>query len=370
MTWNWQQRDWPRFTYKKAALADLESRLLRQSGVVLGAMKHVHSGDKDALIVDLMSTEALKTSEIEGEVLDRDSLQSSIRRNFGLDAGKRKIPPAEQGIAEMMVDLYKTFNNPLSHQQLFAWHAMLTKGRQDLRDVGAYRTHDDPMQVVSGPVHKPRVHFEAPPSKAMRREMTQFIQWFNGTAPHAKDPLPALTRAGIAHLYFVSIHPFEDGNGRIGRLISEKALSQCLGEPTLIALSRTIQGHRKNYYDSLEKNSKDNEITDWLIHFAHAVLEAQDYTQRLIDFVIEKSKLYDRLRGQLNERQEKVIARLFCEGPEGFKGGLSAEKYLGMVKTSRATATRDLQDLVEKGALLKTGELKYTRYQLNIRVQQ
>ena len=200
--------------------------------------------------------------------------------------------------------------------------------------------------------------------------MTQFIQWFNGTAPHVKDSLPALTRAGIAHLYFVSIHPFEDGNGRIGRLISEKALSQCLGEPTLIALSRTIQGHKKNYYDSLEKNSKDNEITDWLIHFAHAVLEAQDYTQRLIDFVIEKSKLYDRLRGRLNERQEKVIARLFCEGPEGFKGGLSAEKYLGMVKTSRATATRDLQDLVEKGALLKTGELKYTRYQLNIRVQQ
>jgi len=223
------------------------------------------------------------------------------------------------------------------------------------------------MQVVSGPVHNPRVHFEAPPSKAMRREMTQFIKWLNDTAPGRKNPLSALTRAGIAHLHYVCIHPFEDGNGRIGRAIAEKALSQCLGQPTLIALSHTIQERKKIYYDSLEKNNKDIEITDWLVYFAKTILEAQGYTQKLIDFLIEKSKLYEKLRGKMNTRQEKVIARLFREGPEGFKGGLSAEKYISIAKTSRATATRDLQGLLEIGALQKTGERKYTRYSLRIK---
>lgn len=367
MTWNWQKSDWPQFSYKKSALADLEARFLRQSGVFLGALKHISTEDKNTLIVDLMSTEALKTSEIEGEILNRDSLQSSIRRNFGLDTKNRKIPPAEQGVAEMMVHLYKTFSKPLSHEQLFTWHKMLMKGRKDLSALGAYRTHADPMQVVSGVIHKPKVHFEVPPSKALKREMTRFIKWFNDTAPEGKNPLPALTRVGIAHLYFVCIHPFEDGNGRIGRAIAEKALSQSLGQPTLIALSHTIQERKKAYYDSLERNNKDNEITDWLSYFANTVLEAQVYTQKLVDFLIEKSKLYDRLRGKLNERQEKVVARMFHEGPEGFKGGLSAEKYLSIAKTSRATATRDLQDLVEMGALVKTGERKYTRYWLNVR---
>jgi len=367
MKWNWQKSDWPQFTYKKSALADLEARFLHQSGVFLGALKHVSAGDKNTLIVDLISTEALKTSEIEGEILNRDSLQSSIRRNFGLDTKSQKIPSAEQGIAEMMVDLYKTFNKPLSHEQLFAWHKMLMKGRRDLHDLGAYRTHEVPMQVVSGPVHKPKVHFEAPPSKAMRHEMAQFIKWLNDTAPDGKNPLPALTRAGIAHLHFVCVHPFEDGNGRIGRAIAEKVLSQCLRQPTLIALSYAIQERKKAYYAHLEKNNKDNEITDWLIYFANTILEAQSHTQKLIDFLIEKSKLYEKLRGRLNERQEKVIARMFREGPEGFKGGLSAEKYISIAKTSRATATRDLQDLVEMGALIKTGERKYTRYSLCIK---
>jgi Fic family protein len=366
MTWNWQKSGWPQFTYRKAALAATEARFLRQSGVFLGALKHVSESDKDLLVVDLMSTEALKTSEIEGEMLNRDSLQSSFRRNFGLDEKNRKIPPAEQGIAEMMVDCYKTFEQPLTHAQLFGWHEMLMKGRRDLRDVGAYRTHAEPMQVVSGAVHKPRVHFEAPPSKAVHREMARLIGWFNDTAPGGKNPLPALARAGMAHLHFVCIHPFEDGNGRIGRALAEKSLSQCLGQPTLIALSHAIDERRKTYYEKLEKNNKDTEITDWLEYFAATVLEAQAHSQKLIDFVIGKTRLYATLRGRMNARQEKVIARMFREGPAGFKGGLSAEKYLGITKTARATATRDLQDLVAMGALRRTGELKYTRYWLNL----
>jgi Fic family protein len=366
MTWNWQKRNWPHFRFKRSLLAEAEARFQHQSGVFLGALKHVISEDKNTLLVDLISNEALKTSAIEGEILNRDSLQSSIRRNFGLDTKNQKIPPAEQGIAEMMVDLYKTFANQLSDEPLFVWHRMLTKGRTDIGDVGRYRTHAEPMQVVSGPLSKPRVHFEAPPFAAVPDEMSRFVKWFNDTAPGGQSPLPALTRAGIAHLYFVSIHPFEDGNGRIGRAIAEKALSQCLGQPTLIALSHVIEAHKKNYYASLEKNNKDHEVTDWLLYWSMTALEAQSYSQKLIDFLIEKSKLYDRLRGILNERQEKVIARLFREGPEGFKGGLSAEKYISIAKTSRATATRDLHELVEKGVLVKTGELKYTRYWLAV----
>jgi len=186
------------------------------------------------------------------------------------------------------------------------------------------------------------------------------------TAPTGKNPLPALLRAGIAHLYFVSIHPFEDGNGRIGRAIAEKALAQCLGQPTLIALAYTIERNKKTYYTALEQANKRNEITPWLIYFADRVLTAQHYTVTWIEFLISKAKLYDRLRGQLNPRQEKVLARLFREGPEGFIGGFSAEKYIGITGAPRATATRDLQDLVGKGALLRRGERKHTRYQLNL----
>jgi len=246
---------------------------------------------------------------------------------------------------------------------------MLTSGRRDLTDIGRYRTHEDPMQVVSGRIDKPEVHFEAPPSSDMQKEMDAFLAWWRETAPGGRNALPALTRTGIAHLYFVCVHPFEDGNGRIGRALAEKSLAQSQGEPTLIALSQTIDRNRKAYYNALERNNKANEITDWLVYFSNTVLEAQEYSLDMIDFLIEKTRLYDRVKGQLNERQQKVLERMFREGLEGFKGGLSAENYISITGTSRATATRDLQDLVEKGALLKTGALKSTRYHLNIKLR-
>jgi len=199
--------------------------------------------------------------------------------------------------------------------------------------------------------------------------MDAFMAWFAKTAPGGEEPLTPLTRAGIAHLYVVCIHPFEDGNGRIGRAIAEKSLSECLGEPTLIALSQTIEKNRKAYYDALENNNKENEITDWLVYFARTVLDAQDYSLDMIDFLIKKTKLFDRAKDKLNERQKKVVERMFREGMNGFKGGLSAENYISITGTSRATATRDLQSLVEKSVLLKTGELKSTRYHLNIKLR-
>lgn len=366
MTWNWQHKKWPGFHWDTAALDALENQFLHESGVMIGVTKHFNEEDKTLLIVDMITREALKTSEIEGEYLNRDSVQSSIRNNFGLETDNRRIPPAEKGVADMMVDAYHNFDAPLTHDQLFNWHKMLTNGRYDLQNIGSYRTHDDPMRVVSGAVYKPKIHFEAPPSKNMPTEMEQFIKWFAASAPNSKGALSTLTRAGVAHLYFVSIHPFEDGNGRIARTLAEKALSEGLGQPTLIALSQTIEMHRKLYYDALEFNNKGLDITNWLVYFAKTILSAQTYSRKTVNFLIEKTKFYDRFKDQLNARQGKVIERIFREGIEGFQGGLSAENYLTITGTSRATATRDLQKLIDMNVFRKTGVLKGTRYYLNI----
>jgi len=367
MTWNWQQSDWPNFTYDPAALASLERQFLLHSGEFFGAFRHVNADDRDTLRIELISDEALKTSEIEGEFLNRDSLQTSLRQQFGLAASNQRVPAAERGFSEMMVDLYRTFADPLQHDTLFNWHRMLMAGENEaIQVIGGYRTHKEPMRVVSGRADKPTIHLEAPPSIRVAQEMNTFANWFNATAPDGKSPLPALTRAGLAHLYFVSIHPFDDGNGRIGRAISEKSLAQNLGQPSLIALAYTIQRSRKAYYDMLEHSNKANEITTWLVYFAETVLEAQRTTLKRVEFYITQAKFYDRLRGQLNARQEKVISRMFRAGLDGFKGGLSAENYISITGTSRATATRDLADLVLKGGLTRTGERRHARYHLDL----
>lgn len=266
----------------------------------------------------------------------------------------------------MMVDLYQGFANPLSDEALFAWHRMVMAGERRIETIGAYRAHSDPMQVISGSIGRPKIHFEAPPSKQIPTEMERFIAWFNRTAPDGDAPLSPLIRSGMAHIYFESIHPFEDGNGRIGRALSEKALAQSLGQPSLISLAFTIERNRKRYYDMLEASNKGTEITDWLVYFAQTVLEAQQTTMWRVNFYIAKAHFYGRLGGQLNERQTKAIARMFREGINGFKGGLSAENYISITKASRATATRDLHELVEIGGLTRTGERRYTRYHLNI----
>ena len=288
--WNWQLEDWPHFSYTEAVLQTQEADFLKQSGFSFGISKHIHEEERRDITVNLMCTEAFKTSEIENEILDRDSLQSSIKRQFGFKDVPSRNHPRENGVAEMMIDLFHHFDAPLSHDTLCNWHAMLMNGRRDLPDIGHYRTHSEPMQVVSGYIHKQRVHFEAPPSETMGKEMETFVSWFNDTAPTGKHRLPALTRAAIAHLYFVSIHPFEDGNGRIGRALVEKALAQSLGQPTLIALSHIIQDQKKRYYEALEKQSRHNRIDDWLSYFADVILQAQSYTILEIEFLVQKTK--------------------------------------------------------------------------------
>src|SRR6267142_2191725 len=314
MTWNWEQAEWPNFKYDATVLEPLEKQFLLQAGEFIGAFRHIDSDDQNTLKIELISDEAVKTSEIEGEILNRDSVQSSLRHQFGLAAAKPGIPPAERGIAEMMVDLYRNFADVLSDKTMFDWHRMLLSGDRSIQVIGGYRTHAEAMQVVSGPIHKPTVHFEAPPSSQVPDEMKQFVAWFNDTAPGGKTPLSPLTRAGIAHLYFVCVHPFEDGNGRIGRALAEKSLAQNVGRPSLIALAYTIERKRKDYYASLEHNNKETEITSWMKYFANTVLEAQTNTIKRVDFYVAKARFYERLRSKLNERQEKVIAWIFREG--------------------------------------------------------
>ena len=362
--WNWQLDDWPNFRFDAKRLAGLEEKFLKAAGVFLGSFKHLTNESKVPLEVELLSEEAVRTSEIEGEMLNRDSVVSSIRRQFGLAADHRRVPPAEFGISQLMAELHREFHAVVNEARLSHWHSLLMNGRLDLRKIGGYRTEGDPMQVVSGPLHDPQVHFEAPPCSVVPEEMSGFLDWYSRTSPKGTDALPILTRAGICHLYFVSIHPYEDGNGRLARVLSEKCLAEGLGHPVLMALSATIQRGRKTYYEMLERANKRNEVTEWLVYFAETILNAQSEAQIWVEFLIEKAKLFDRLRGRLNERQEKVLLRMMREGPAGFRGGLSAENYLGITGTSRATATRDLQELVEMGALVRSGRLKGTRYRL------
>jgi Fic family protein len=365
--WNWLLKNWPHFSYNKDVLEKLEFQFSQNTGTVFGAIKHIEGVSKDDLLVEILSNEALKTSEIEGEILNRESVQSSIKKNLGLSVDNRKIPPAEFGISEMMVDLYLNFDKPLNHKLLFEWHKMLTSGRRDLTDIGKYRTHKSPMQVVSGRLDKPTVHFEAPPSNRMTEEMEQFISWFNEIHDPKYSKILPLVKAGLTHLYFVCIHPFEDGNGRIARALAEKSIALSTGQPTLISLSHTIEANRKKYYQALEDNNTTLEVTDWLNYFGNTILEAQKDTLKRIDFLVEKTKFFERYKSELNERQNSVILRLFEAGYTGFKGGLSAKNYIKIAKTSESTATRDLKDLTDKQILIKTGTLKSSRYQLNIK---
>ena len=366
MPWNWQQPDWPEFSWDSTRLGRAEQAFLVESGVAEGTFRHLAGSDRERITVESITAEALTTSEIEGEILDRASVQSSVRKQLGLPSDSRRARPAERGIARMMVDLHRSFDEPLSTDMLFRWHRKLFDGRQSLAEVGCYRTSPEAMQIVSGAVHRPKVHFEAPPAAAVPGQMKRFIGWFNRTAPDGPNALPALARAGIAHLYFESIHPFLDGNGRLGRAISEKALAQCLGRPTLTALAATIRLRRKQYYAALGAASRTNQITAWLAWFAGIAIEAQRNSIVRIEFLVNATKLLARLRRRLNDRQEKALLRMLREGPKGFSGGMSAGNYMTITDAAPATATRDLADLVSKGALRRTGQRRYARYHLTI----
>ncbi len=365
--YNWQQPDWPTFRY---TLTDIEPILLKineKMGYNRGQLTHLSPTLQTNALIDTLLLEALKTSAIEGELLNRVDVHSSLKNKLGLN--KKPEPVRDRrvsGLVEMLLDMRKTALAPLTETQLCDWHLMLFASSPNPNlIVGRWRIDEDPMQIVSGHAGKWRVHFEAPPAKAVPDEMTQFIEWFNLTAPgEEKAILDAPIRAAIAHLYFESIHPFDDGNGRIGRLIAEKALSQGFGYPVLLSLSQAIETKKSAYYDALKQASRSNDITQWIDYFVNVILQAQQCVDNQLQFIIEKTRFFDQFKNQLNERELKVIKRMFNAGLAGFEGGMSAKKYMIIADTSKATATRDLQNLVSIGALTEYGAGRSVRYEL------
>jgi Fic family protein len=367
MKYNWQQADWPDFKYDTSALQDVLFAFAEKTGHVSGVLKSLPDNIQTDAIIDLMVSEAIKTSEIEGEYLSRSDVMSSIRHNLGLDSDT--TPTADRrakGAADLMVDVRNSYNDPLTDEKLFQWHTMLLGGQRRKIDVGMWRAHEEPMQVISGPIGKWKIHFEAPPSNKVPNEMAQFINWFNASAPEGKSTIKnPVIRSAIAHLYFESIHPFEDGNGRIGRAIAEKALSQGLNRPILLSLSETIEAKKKDYYEALKNAQKSNEISSWLIYFSNTVLNAQIRAEENIEFILNKTKFFDKYKDQLNDRHLKVVRRMLDAGASGFEGGMSAKKYVAITNTSTATATRDLKYLSDIGVLKQTGGGRSTRYDID-----
>ncbi|QPJ61200.1 MAG: Fic family protein [Candidatus Nitronauta litoralis] len=364
MTYNWQQSDWPHFKYNLKEIEDILFAYAERVGRVSGLLEGLPEDDRNEATINIMVAEAIKTSEIEGEYLSRQDVLSSIRNNLGLGHAPQSRDKRAQGIAELMVDTRNSYAEKLTKEKLFSWHSMIMKGAQRIK-AGKWRTHKEPMQVISGPVGKEKIHFEAPPSNRVPKEMTAFIKWFNETAPGRKNEIKmAVVRSAITHLYFETIHPFEDGNGRVGRALSEKALAQGIDRPVLMSLSKTIEANKKDYYENLKQGQKSNKITSWIVYFANLVLASQCQAEEEINFTLRKARFFDKFKNELNDRQLKAIKRMLEEGPKGFTGGMSAKKYMAITQTSKATATRDLQGLVEKNILSASGGGRSTRYEI------
>ena len=364
MNYNWQQKDWPNFQYEEDKIGVTPLGFGLASGQMEGILIGLPDEKKNEAIIDLLVSEAIKTSEIEGEFLSRQDVRSSVIKTLGLEQEPKQVRDQRaKGIAKLMVTIRKNYKQPLSEAVLFQWHKLVMSGNKKLV-AGQWRSHSSPMQIVSGAVGKEKVHFEAPPSASVPKEMQGFINWFNETAPgQPKAMSNAMVRSALAHLYFESIHPFEDGNGRIGRAISEKALSQGLGQPIILSLSSAIEKKREAYYKALKNAQRSNEVTKWVVYFAITVVEAQKEAKKVIDFSLLKAKFFDVHTG-MNKRQTKVINRMFQEGPNGYEGGMNAKKYMSITKTSKATATRDLQALSDAGIFNLIGAGRSVRYEL------
>lgn len=365
MQYNWQQKDWPHFKYDISNLEASLYQFAEGQGHISGLLKALPEGIQQQSLIDMMVAEALKTFEIEGEYLSREDVLSSIRNNLGLNRTPEKIKDKRsEGIAQLMINVKETFAQNLNEEILFHWHQIMMEPYLNINK-GQWRQGEAPMQIISGAAGKEIVHFEAPPSKRITAEMKNFIQWFNRTAPQEDQAIfHAPVRSAITHVYFESIHPFEDGNGRMGRALSEKALSQGLGRPILLSLSHAIEQQRQAYYNALKVAQRSNDITHWIQYFLQTILEAQQQAEALLNFTLYKSRFFDQFKKGLNARQEKALSKMFEAGPLGFKGGMSAKKYMSITKTSKATATRDLVNLEKMGALVTIGLGRATKYEL------
>lgn len=361
----WQSPNWPQWRYNTSALTPLLAQVHQALGQLLGRMRDQGVGAQDRATLEALTEDVLKTSEIEGEHFNPDTVRSSIATRLGVDIGA--LVPADRhvdGVVEMILDATRSHHIPLTAQRLTAWHAELfPAGQSNLAtiSVGAWRDDTEgPMQVVSGPVYRRRVHYEAPPAARLTTEIANFLQWFE-----IDQELDPLIKAGLAHLWFVTIHPFDDGNGRIARAIGDLALARAdQSTQRFYSLSAQIQKERKDYYALLEKTQKGNlEATEWLSWFLACLLRALQEADKVLSNVLFKANFWKRWAGTpLNTRQSKVINRLL----DGFEGQLNNKKWAAIGKCSSDTALRDINDLIVRGILLRNKQGgRSTSYALN-----
>ena len=362
-----QLDDWPNFHWDSKRLIPLLAEVRYRQGRLLGQMEmrgfRLHHLQEEANLVAL-TAEIVKSSAIEGETLDPEEVRSSIARHLGMDiGGAPRVTRHIDGIVEMMIDATKNYSEPLTQDRLFGWHAALfPTGRSGMRDitVGAWRsTEDDPMQVVSGPMGREKVHFEAPEAKRLSDEMAVFFEWFN-----ASPEIDPVVKAAIAHFWFVTIHPFSDGNGRIARAITEMALARAdESAERYYSMSAQIESERNKYYDSL-KNSQQMtlDITCWLVWFLECLGHAIEGAQDTLTAVLRKARIWEKVNASsINDRQQTIISRLLGD----FQGHLNTSKYAKLAKCSTDTALRDIRSLLDKGILIQNpGGGRSTNYRL------
>jgi len=360
----WEKPDWPAFTWDEKALAKPIAQVSREQGRLLGKMEALGFDLRNEAHLRTLTEDVLKSSEIEGEKLERDQVRSSIARRLGMDVGG--LIPADrdvEGVVEMMLDATSNYQKPLTEERLFDWHAALfPTGRSGMHKIRVGTWRDDstgPMDVVSGAIGKEKVHYQAPPAERLSDEMAKFLTWFEGP----KDTDPLLT-AGLAHLWFVTIHPFDDGNGRIARAIADMALAR--SEKTgqrFYSMSAQIRRERNDYYNTLEATQKGAlDVTRWQTWFIDCLHRAIDGAKETLGAVLFKAQFWERFAKEpLNERQIKVLNRLL----DGFEGKLTTSKWAKLAKCSQDTAYRDILDLVERGAMQKDpGGGRSTSYSL------
>lgn len=370
--WIWKQPNWTTFIWKDENILPLTRHIHQKIGILLGQSQH--NPEKEYLTLDNLIANLVSSSAIENETLNVYSLRSSLARHLGVSLDQ-PYPSSERsdGLANIMLDALNNFEQDLSVERLFQWHQWLfneTDWTMQRIRIGQLRGHE-PMQVVSGRMDYPTVHFEAPPRDALEQRLDEFIQWFNTSRNNTL--LDPLIRAGITHLWFVTLHPFDDGNGRITRTLTDLALAQMDQQSIrLYAMSPIILNKRKSYYEILEATQKSgSDITDWLLWFLQALNESLEQTLKRIERTLRKSTFWQVfLEVDLHEGQRKVLNRLLDGGENGFEHGISASQYQKVAKVSRATATRHLTDLLEKGCIIKLeGGGRNTRYQIqNLRV--
>ncbi len=353
--WIWQHPQWPAFTWDMMALSPALSRARLAQGKVLGMGRMLEATLSTEAVAAILVQEGLTTSAIEGEQLDPDPVRSSVAKRLGLPTAGLPTPPRDvDGLVDVLLDATRHFEVPMTKERLEAWHAALfPTGYSGLLPIQAGQLRgDEPMQVVSGRPGHERVHFEAPGRRELDQELERFLEWCN--TPH--EGLDGLLRAGVVHLWFVTLHPFEDGNGRLARALTDRALAQDEQRAErLFSLSAQILKVRESYYEVLEKtqSTPSMDITDWLHWFLEQVAAACGASERTVALTLAKARFWLRFRdADLNDRQRKVLNRLLDAGPGGFEGGMSTRKMASLTGASKPTATRDLADMVQKGCLV------------------